>query len=236
MNLLVSEGHRAGKTVGKRPLLLSNTFEAYLRPGEMLSLKPSSFLAVTEGGVRSWVMLLFSQTGAARSKAGEADDTINLDSKRCLWGQCSRQRQPQDKPFAQPELHRQLVAVPPSRSESAGGYGALSRTPLWSFRGQSRKPANVGIHTKTRTMEISQACAPLREKRTCQPKLIRPLVQAHCPSMLLHGHASLTPPRLLRFFVIDLFSANTDLQQLFLNRGVQCATKLDLFLVTTHIC
>ena len=112
MNLLFSEGHRAwkGEKLGKHPLLLSNflaaaavwsalavemcrigvtlflvMFEAYLRPGEMLSLKPSSFLAPTEGGVRSWVILLFRQTTTARSKTGEADDTISLDSKRCLW-------------------------------------------------------------------------------------------------------------------------------------------------------
>ena len=60
-------------------------FEAYLRQGEMLSLRPSSFLAPTEGGVRSWVILLFPQTGTARSETGEADDTISLDSKRYLW-------------------------------------------------------------------------------------------------------------------------------------------------------
>ena len=109
---------------------------------------------------------------------------------------------------AEPELRRALVAVPPSSRKPAGGHGAISRSPLRSFfGGQGRKPANVGVHTKTRTMEISQFCAPLREKRTCQPKLIRahPLVQTHCEhcnnflsSVLLHGHASPTPPRLLR--------------------------------------
>ena len=51
--------------------------------------------------------------------------------------------------FPQPELRRILVAAPPSRRESAGGHGDISRTPLWSFGGQSRKPANVGIHTGT---------------------------------------------------------------------------------------
>ena len=35
--------------------------------------------------------------------------------------------------FAQPEKRRILVAVPPSRGEPAGGYGAISTTPLWSF-------------------------------------------------------------------------------------------------------
>ena len=51
--------------------------------------------------------------------------------------------------FPQPELRRILVAAPPSSRESAGGYGAMSRTRLWSFGGQSRKPANVAIHTGT---------------------------------------------------------------------------------------
>ena len=48
-----------------------------------------------------------------------------------------QRRQPQDKPSAQPELRR--VLVPPSRRESAGGYGAISRTPLWSFRWTEQK-------------------------------------------------------------------------------------------------
>ena len=43
-------------------------FEAYLRPGEVLSLKPSSFLAPTEGGVRSWVIAM-SVDGARVQKA-----------------------------------------------------------------------------------------------------------------------------------------------------------------------
>ena len=48
-------------------------------------LRPSSFLAPSEGGVRSWVILLFHQAGTERSKTGGADDTITLDSSRCLW-------------------------------------------------------------------------------------------------------------------------------------------------------
>ena len=40
-------------------------------------LRPSSFLAPSEGGVRSWVILLFPQAGTERSKTGEADDTMN---------------------------------------------------------------------------------------------------------------------------------------------------------------
>ena len=153
-----------------------------------------------------------------------------------------QRRQPQEKTF--PELRRILVAVPPSRRESAGGYGAISRAPLWSFGGQGRKPANVGIHTKTWKMKISQVCAPRREKRTCLPKLVR----ARCtgPGTLralqqppalgivswsrLSSTASTAPS-----FVIDLFGANTDLQQFFLNRGVQCA-KLDLFFDDHTIC
>ena len=43
-------------------------FKAFLRPGEKLSLTPSSFLAPTDGGVPSWVVLLFPQIWTARSK------------------------------------------------------------------------------------------------------------------------------------------------------------------------
>ena len=68
--------------------------------------------------------------------------------------------------FAQPELRRVLVAVPPSRRKPAGGYGTISRTPLWSFGGQGRKPANVGVHTETRTMEISPAKSVRRYEKS----------------------------------------------------------------------
>ena len=72
-------------------VLIPVMFEAYLRLGGMLSLKLSSFLAPTEGEVRSWVIILFPQAGTARSKTGEADDTISLDSKTMSmdWGRCS---------------------------------------------------------------------------------------------------------------------------------------------------
>ena len=92
-----------------------------------------------------------------------------------------------------------------------------------------------------RTMEISQVCAPLRKKGTCQPKLVRarsigpgtmralqqPPALSIASRSRLSDTASTAPS-----FVIDLFSANTDVEQdveqFFLNRGVQCA-KLDLF-------
>ena len=90
---------------------------------------------------------------------------------------------------------------------------------------------------ETRVMEISQVCAPLREKRTCQSKLVR--VRSIGPGTL---RALQQPPALgiaswsrlsdtasiAQSFVIDLFCANTDLQQFFLNGGVQCA-KLEPF-------
>ena len=74
---------------------------------------------------------------------------------------------------------------------------------------------------KTRTMEISQVCTPPREKRTCQPKLVR--ARSTGPRTL---RALQQPPALgvaswsrlsdtastPSSFVIDLFSASTDLQ------------------------
>jgi hypothetical protein len=62
--------------------------DCYLRPSEMLSLTPSSFLAPAPSGVASWVLLLFPAEGVDRSKVGEADDTIPLDSRRLCWMGC----------------------------------------------------------------------------------------------------------------------------------------------------
>ncbi|CAK0892251.1 unnamed protein product, partial [Prorocentrum cordatum] len=56
--------------------------EGYLRPGEMLGLTPASFLPPAPGGVATWALLLFPQEGNLRSKTGESDDSIPLDSRR----------------------------------------------------------------------------------------------------------------------------------------------------------
>ena len=44
--------------------------ECYLRPGEMLSLTPQSFLAPTQHGVDHWVVHLFPEHLVERSKVG----------------------------------------------------------------------------------------------------------------------------------------------------------------------
>ena len=88
-------------------------------------------------------------------------------------------------------------------------------------------------HKKKPTMEVSQIFMPPREKRTCQPKLVRarsigPGTLRTYQQPLALGFASWpcftasTAPS----FVIDILSANTDLQQFFLNRGVQCANSI----------
>ena len=72
-------------------------FEAHLRPGEMLSLRPSSFLT---GGARSWVILLFPQTRSAL----ERRTTRSVSTQNgCQWmgpvfERLQRRRQ-QDKPL-----------------------------------------------------------------------------------------------------------------------------------------
>ena len=108
----------------------------------MQSLRLSSFLAPMVGGVRSWVILLFRETGTARSKTGELDETISLDLKTMsMDGAGVREASTTTatrQAFAQPELRRILVAVPPSRSESAGGHGATTGRQLCSFGGQPK--------------------------------------------------------------------------------------------------
>ncbi|CAK0904439.1 unnamed protein product [Prorocentrum cordatum] len=59
--------------------------EGCLRPGEMLGLTPAFFLPPAPGGVATCVLLLVPQEGNLRSKTGESDDSIPLDSRRCGW-------------------------------------------------------------------------------------------------------------------------------------------------------
>ena len=84
----------------------------------------------------------------------------------------------------------------------------------------------AGVREASTTTATRQAFAQLELRRVLVAVDLAPLVQAPCehcndlvPSVLLHGHASTAPS-----FVID----HTDLQQFFLNRGLQCA-KLDPF-------
>ena len=59
--------------------------EAYLRPSEAISLTSASLLPPTRQGVLSWVVWLFPSEQRARSKTGESDDTVTLDSGRLGW-------------------------------------------------------------------------------------------------------------------------------------------------------
>ena len=137
--------------------------EAYLRLGEMLSLRHSSFLAPTEGGVRSWVILLFPQTGTARSKTGEADDTISLDSKRCLWMrpvfERLQRRQPQDKPllFRRAAAHLQVDMVPyqgrhsgasVDRAENLRTSESIQKRGRWKSAKSVRRYEKADVPTK----------------------------------------------------------------------------------------
>ncbi|CAK0910262.1 unnamed protein product, partial [Prorocentrum cordatum] len=74
---------RMGYLLAAAPSLVM--VECYLRPGEMLGLTPRSFLPPAPGGVASWALLLFPQEGNLRSKTGESDDSIPLDSCRFVW-------------------------------------------------------------------------------------------------------------------------------------------------------
>ena len=112
--------------------------------------------------------------------------------------------------LAQPELRRVFAAVPPSRREPASRRGTISRPPHWSFGGQGRKPANIGIQTKTRTMDVR---ASLHWSRHIASTATTSCLQ-YCLS-----DTALTASS----FVIDLFNANTDVQRLFLNGCFHCA-------------
>ena len=178
--------------------------------GEMLSLRPSSFLAPTEGGVRNWVILLFPETGSAISKTGEAHDTISLDSKRCVWmgpvfERLQRRRQ-QDKPLL--NLNYALLPFRPSRRKPAGGYGGHIKAATLELRWTGPKTCERWSPYKKKRGRWKSAKSVRHEKsgRVNQRwSELAPLVRhtastatTSCPSALPHGHPSPTPPRLLR--------------------------------------
>ena len=152
-------------------------FEAYLRPGEILSLSPT---------------IKFTRTCRERSSESINTTFPSKETHKHNW-RSGRHDQPRLKTMsvngtnfrktsstaaagqapAHHELRRVLPAVPSSPCKPADRCGTILRPSLWSFGGQGQKLANTAVHTQARTMEVGQDCAPLRKKRTGQPKLVR---------------------------------------------------------------
>ena len=84
------------------------------------------------------MILLFPQASTARSTTGEADDTIMSRLKTMFMdGAGVREASTTTatrQACAQPEPHRILVAVPPSRRECAGGDGAILKDATLELR------------------------------------------------------------------------------------------------------
>ena len=182
-------------------------FEAHLRSGEMLSLEPSSFLAPTEGGVRSWGHCCSLRLVPREAKLDTTTRSVSTQ-KRCLWlvpvFERLQRRQSQDKPLLNLNYAEYLLLC-----RRAAENLQVDMVP---YHGRHSE-ASVDRAENLRTLESiqkrgrwksAQSVRRYEKKRTCQPELAQ-LVQAHgkhcnnlLPSVLLHGHASPTPPRLLR--------------------------------------
>ena len=176
--------------------------EALLRQGDMLSLKPLSFLAPKVRGVRSWVTLLLPQTGSART--GEADDTIGLDSERCLWMEPAFERPLLGLScaeylvlFRRAAACLQIDMVPhEDRHSGASVDGAENTRTLESVQKRERWVSAKYVRRYEKSGRVKQTWSQLA-----------PQDQAHCelcnnfvPSFLLHGHASPTLLQLLRLW------------------------------------
>ena len=126
------------------------------------------------------------------------------------------------------ELRRVLAAVPSSPGKPADRCGTMSGPSLWSFGGQGQKLANTAVHTEARTMEVGQVCAPLRKKRTGQPKLVRARSLGAGALRALHKTLDLSlaswsrlsdPAATASLLVLNLSVQTPILQRFFLNRG-----------------
>jgi len=58
--------------------------DCYLRPNELLQIRPEDILAPRQAH-GTWSIILFPQHRLQRSKTGTADDTVMLDSPRLRW-------------------------------------------------------------------------------------------------------------------------------------------------------
>ena len=206
-------------------------FEAYLRPGEILSLQPSSLPAPAESGVRNRLRRLFPRAGNAWSKTGEADDTISLDSKQRLWMEPIferlHRRQPQDRPlltmnyaeyfllFRRARANLQIDVVPcQGRHFGASVDRAKNSRTLQSIQKPGRWlcAATKKTDGSTKAGQCSLPCC----RRTAS--IAKNSWRQSC--------FMVTPLRHRRdcfAFSAQSFCPNTDLQRFFLNKGVQCA-------------
>ncbi|CAK0791939.1 unnamed protein product [Prorocentrum cordatum] len=77
---LVRHGHRLAA------IAVLVMVETYLRPSELLSPRRRSLLPPARGGLSKRSLLLFpGAKGIARSKTGDADDAVVMDSVRTHW-------------------------------------------------------------------------------------------------------------------------------------------------------
>jgi hypothetical protein len=77
--------HLAGRGLGQMGIFVLMAVSTYLRPGEMLSLKRGSVLPPAAGITRSYAVLVHPMEDGTRSKTGERDVSIMLDSKWLKW-------------------------------------------------------------------------------------------------------------------------------------------------------
>ena len=91
--------------------------DAYLRPSELLSLRTSSLVPPSPESGDSWSLLLHPSSRGARSKVGESDETVLLNSRRLTFLQPALRllaEEGQDQPlwhFDYPTLYRTLAEI-----------------------------------------------------------------------------------------------------------------------------
>ena len=181
--------------------------DCYLRPGEMLGLRPSSFLGPIAHASRHWVALLFPQEDAMRSKVGAADDTILFDSRRTQWMgpllEVLSKRKPRDEPVMR-MTYSQYLSIFRSAATNVGVdavpyQGRHSGASL--DRGEDARSLNSvqkrGRWASSKSVKRYEKAGLLNRSWT----VLNPATKAHCEpclhmigDVLLRGVAPPVPP------------------------------------------
>ena len=146
--------------------------------------------------------------GTARSKTGEEDDAISLHSKRCLWMEPFFERlqhwQPQDKPLLSLNYEKYLFLFRQTCKNLWYQIKAATLELRWT--GPKKREhwnpyinadggGRPNLYDATKRADVSTKAG---QSSLHWSRRIASIATTLLPSVLLHGHDSLAPPRLLR--------------------------------------
>ena len=159
---------------------------AYTRPSELFRCKTGSLIPPTSQVTEHWSLLLNPEELKPRSKTGEFDDSILLDSRFLKpWASTlykELHKQPPQQLLMGLQLSELLRGVHGSSEDTPVGCDAVQHETFGAIHRSKSKPSTIAGSSKEGKVEKSQKCGPIRKVCTSCCKL-QPDPAAHPTSL-----------------------------------------------------